>query len=576
MNIRNAGGTTIDFDGDPLKLVKSATQMSQNNVSERFDQYKKDYRLSNSYIDMSNRDPDMANLFVPKIWSIIRNKYPQDVKAHTGVRPYFPMEAKQKDNPLYEVGTKAWEDYVDDLMFLANWRGKMTISSLIKTTYGTSFMEPIPYYDTETFQLRMKVKVRSPWELLVDNLATGLEEPGQCRYVVAIDVVSKREIIKLALQSGYPGLDIEKLVKLKDSAPTVFANEKGQEILNSIGLGRYNWDSDIGVVLRYQSEERYIDVWNDTLVLRAIENPFPHKLINISRYIHDPDSHTRNQFWGIGECKPNEVMQDFLNGLTDMSADSWMQTLQPLTMYDETAVKRNSVVRSFGNKIPVKRMDESLPLSNYLHEIPGQELPVSHYNMIQMTEDRMDMSSGNYEVQRGEVAGGDQTAFEIAKLDERGSARQELNISLGEDVLLNSFSSKLISTVTAAAQPDDLVRCLGMEKAMYALAAKPTEIDGGYRIMLTGSSKVSAQAIRLQSMERVFANLVNLPNTNKGKLATMYAEANDIGKDDIQELIIPDEVLFQQQLALSQANSGNPDTNQSLQNKNNQEYRAGE
>ena len=568
MNIRT--GTTIDFDGDPLKLVRAATSRSQDNVSERFDQYKKDYRLSNSFIDMTNRDPDMANLFVPKTWSIIRNKYPQDVKAHTGVRPYFPLEAKQKDNPLYEMGTKAWEEYIDDLMFLANWRGNITASSLIKTTYGTAFMEPLPYFDPQTLQLRIKVKFRSPWEVLVDNLATGLEEAGQCRYIIAIDVVSKRQIIKLALQGGYPGLDIEKLVKLKNSKPSVFNNEKGQEVLSSIGLGNYSWDDDIGVVLRYQSEERYIDVWNDTLVLRAMPNPFPHKLINISRYIHDPDSHTRNQFWGIGECKPNEVQQDLLNGLTDMAVDSWMLNLQPMTVYDETAIKRSSVVRSFGNKIPVKRMDETLPLSNYLYELPGQDLPVSHYNMIQMTEDRMDMSSGNYETQRGETAGGDQTAFEIAKLDERGSARQELNITLGEDILLSAFGSKLVSIVIAAAQPDDLVNCLGVEKAMYALAAKPTEIKGGYRMLFKGHTKVSAQALERQSMDRVYDRLINLPNTNKGKLATMYAEANDVDKDDIQELIIPDEVLFKQQLAIAQANANNPDFNNSENDKSTQ------
>ena len=75
----------LDFDGagpeNALKLVKDAYDRSKATQTARKEQWKQDYLLYSSYINMAERDPDRANVFIPEIWAIVKQKVPVDVKA---------------------------------------------------------------------------------------------------------------------------------------------------------------------------------------------------------------------------------------------------------------------------------------------------------------------------------------------------------------------------------------------------------------------------------------------------------------------------------------------------------------
>ena len=566
---RNRGGHTLDFDGDALTLVQNAFAQSRDHQQVRNDQYKRDYRVINNIIDMSLRDPDRANIFIPKIWSIIRTKHPRDVKAFAGSKPYIPFSSKRQE---FKDAINVWEDYVDDLLEEANHYTNMSMLVLLKMVYGTAFFEATPFYEQvkepvitqgqfglefgskDTFRLRLKEKVFAPWEVFVDPYATNLEEKGGCRYVIKTQLASKRDILKLAQKGGYPGLDIEAFAEdvLDSGDGEIDTNHEGYNILTQIGLSKPQMDQDIGVLLRYESDDRYIDVWNNRVLLRDIPNPYAHGMINLSRMVHDQDAHTQDQFWGIGEVKPNEILQDMLNDLHNQAFDHYNLTIQPITYYDKNVVdSANQLVRTMGNKIGLD-LENGQNIQSAILESFGNEMPGSHFNMIQMTEDRMDLTSGQFEAGRGEAATGEQTATEILKLDERQSSRQEQNIRLGESMFLTSFGKKLIDMVTMSARPDDLIESVGAQRAIQAFFINPTDLPGGYNFTFKGSARVTALAIKQRNWIQLVPMLASIGSTWPGALSQKLLDVFEEDTPDARAMIIPDAIRMQLEQAQAQ------------------------
>jgi len=186
------------------------------------DQWSRDYKLYHGYIDMTSRDPDMPNTFIPKIRNIVETKVPRYIRAAHSVRPYIPFDAIRSE---YKSLAKDQEQMLDFLLDRAGFIHKRILGKKVSCLYGTAFMEGIPYFENvlqkqtqmdqfgipRTVQsvlprLRLKLRVFAPWEILPDPYATGLETPEQCRYLIKIDVVSRRQILELAAKGAYPGL----------------------------------------------------------------------------------------------------------------------------------------------------------------------------------------------------------------------------------------------------------------------------------------------------------------------------------------------------------------------------------
>ena len=96
----------VDFDGDPLKLVQSCFSISDEYMQPRLRQYRRDYQIFNAYLDMTNLNPDLAHVFIPKVWSLVRTKVPLDVRALGGHRPYLPFQSRRKE---YRMPISVWE-----------------------------------------------------------------------------------------------------------------------------------------------------------------------------------------------------------------------------------------------------------------------------------------------------------------------------------------------------------------------------------------------------------------------------------------------------------------------------------
>jgi len=558
--LNNKTGGVIDFDGDPVQLVKSAKESAEQEQQARQEQHQDDYKMYSGILDMAYRDPDHANIFIPKIWSIVKHKVPRDVKSLFGVRPYLPFTTKREE---FTGAVRVWEDFIDDLCHHGNYKLHGMLAATIKTVYGTSFMEATPWWEsveepvaqpgsmgfgTQTVhRLRMRFRVYAPWEIFVDPIATGLEEKGQCRYVVKVQIASRRQVLKMAEAGAYPGFDVQKFIEDSERGGGADTSDHwGYQVLEGVGLGAPHLDKDTCLIWRYESEDRYIDLLNGRYVLRDAPNPYRHGMINLSRWVHDIDAHTQNQFWGIGEVKPNEVLQEMLNDTLNLTFDSHGMMNQPMIYYRKNTMSPNALIKTAGNRVAVD-VREGEPISNAFFESYGQPLPPDHYKLPEMLDQWMDRTARQYDASRGEQSQGDPTATEIVTLSQAGGESQEMAVSLSEMSFSQSIGTRIVAMATQAAGVDDLVESVGIQQVAMAfdpamrmglspMMINPLDLPGQYNLDFRGSDRVVNQAVKQRNWKELGPVLQALgvaPDYIAKKLLEVYEEDNEEARDAI-------------------------------------------
>ena len=497
---------------------------------------------------------------------------PREVKALFSTRPYMPIETKRKE---FRESGRINSELLDSYMDMANLFEKAVLAAKIKILDGNSFLEPLPYFETITEKkivpemvlgvptgqfsqieiqvprLRFRINVLAPWEVYVDPLAVGLENKGDCRYLVKFQLVSKRQIIQLANKGAYPGFDIEKFENHFNGGSDKHSHW-GLSMLSDIGLGSSGFDEDVMVLLRYESEERYIDVLDGQWVLRDVPNPFKHGLINLSRWPHSVDPHTQNRFWANGEAKPNEILQQMLNDTENMTLNNHMMTNQLMIYYRKGVIDNaNALVRVPGNRVELD-VSNDRPISDSIFESSGQGLPPDHYKIPDRLDRWMDITSGVFDPTRGQPSSGDRTATESALLKETGDVRHELNIRIGEMVCFKDFAQKCLYHIDQYATPDDIVEIVGIEDAIKMIALNPADLPGGYNFSFKGSDRLANQLIRQRNLKELAQIALQIPNVLPGAYVTKLFEAHNFSDSEIREMVIPDEIMIPLQAAAAE------------------------
>lgn len=572
----------LDFDGDAKKLARNAYDIAYEHQSGRDSQCERDYQNFHAYMDMSTRDSTRANVTVPKIHNIIMTKVPRDVRAVLSRRPYIPFTSARLE---FKEQARLQERFLDALLYRAGFYNEFVLAIMLKTLFGTAFMECIPFFnetmdrylhpvtipaypqprvighevrERPVHKLAFRVRAYAPWEIKVDPYAVGLEQPEACRYIVKIGLMSKRQLKKDAVAGKYGAkFDADKLDSAKpDYGET--GKHRGMEILENMGITEPREDGDIGVMFTYESPERQIMLWNDREVIRDIPNPYPHKMINMSRLIHCVDPHTQNRFFGNGEAKINEILQSMLNDILNLALDNHNFLNQGKTYYDKgTGVSSQQLVHAVGNKIGLA-LQPGQSIKDVVMEDRGESLPRDHYALRQVIEDYMDLTSGSYEVMRGERVSGDHTLGEIAMLREAGDSRQELLVRSIESPFLTDFGHKCLSHIRWLAKADDYEDVLGAEAAGQLLFDHPEDIPGGWDFMFKGADKVVNQVIKQRNLAEVSDRLKDNPFLKPRGWATVLLDVHDL-TDKIDDLLYTEEEVqqmqqqqFEQQLALGQ------------------------
>jgi hypothetical protein len=570
---------SIDFDSsDGLKLFHGALEAAVENQEVRDEQCERDYQNYHAFLDMALRNPDRSNVTIPKIQSIVSTKAPGEIKAAIGSRPYIPFTARRDEFKQYAEGQSK---ILDRQLELGGFLPEFTLAAVMKILYGTSFMEAVPYFKNEIRRmpipiiantpfgpeivdyqvesvpiklLRMKIRAWAQWEVKVDPVARGLEQADDCRYVIKIQIVSKHQIKKLAEAGAYPNLDIAKLDEL--GAGHDIVDHKGYDILSKMGLPKPADDSDVGILFRYESPDRYMDVWDSRLILRdTSSNPYDpakggHGLINLSKMIHDTDPHTQAAFYGNGEGKRNEILQALLNDLYNIAIDNHNFIAQGMTYYAKgQGVNAEKLVRSVGNKVGFE-LKPGQRIGDVIQDEHGQPLPADHYIMLQRTEDYMDLGSLSQNVSRGEESPGDQTLGEISLLKQAGDSVQELNIRTIESFLAD-FGRKCLSHIDQFSRFIDREEILGKEEAERLIMLNPRDLPGGYDFAFKGSDRVVNQLIRQQNLRTLDARIAQSPYLRERPWLEVLFDAHDQSSNVDKVLLTEEEFAANQQQQLA-------------------------
>ncbi len=579
----------LDFDGNAFDLVEAAVSAAEERQNIRNDQFRKEWWLYLAYKDQSERDPDMPNIALPKLYSMIENKTPRETAAVFGNRPIAPIVARRDTfQPLADLQTEV----LDDLLTKAGVWEEGHLAIKMKILYGTALMGCIPYYkrikeralvpgpqgmqvvEREVHRLRLQLETWAPWEILVDPEATGLREPGDCRYMVKIQLISKRDIMAGYEQGRYPDLDVDRLQNYRGPTSRWRGEHFGHQMLADLGLPAPSDDDDMGVLLRYESPERYIDMWQGEITLRDGDNPFEHGLINASRLIHTLAPHSQNRFWGIGEAQPNEIQLAMLDDLWNLTFAAHGMANQPLVFFRKGAVDPDDIIFDLGRRIPVDTNSDR-PIRDDVDVQAGTGLPRDHYMLPQVVERNIDLVSAEFDPSRGEVAVGSQTATEINLLAEQGSKRQEGTIQLAERVFMTDFALKTLRTIDQFASFDDYAEILGPDQAVLMFTASPEDLPGGHNFEFQGSAQVNELFQKRRALGDIAEVLVNSPTARPGGVERTLLKLSNFNQDEVDDMqLTPDEVVRKMQIEigmqLRQQAQEQENTDKQIESKNNQ------
>jgi hypothetical protein len=569
-----AGSLTFDFDATgEERVVNFMRDFFDNAVKHqetKNSEFKRVYKLIRNEMDMSNRDPNRSNIMVPKLHSTIETILPVMVDALFGVRPYIPIELTKNENAdIGDAQTDLLDRYLDTPQFFSaavQWLKFMI-------AYGTSFMEATPDFESKRVEtlvpimstdlmgnpvpigmenvveiknyLKLRFRAFAPWEIFQDPIARNLDE---CRGIIKYrGIVSKRELKKMAARGAFPDFDIE---KLDDTHADLDKDNWNKRIAEAIGAPVVDKDSDLGVWLSFESNDRYIDMWGFSHILRDIDNPYAvankgHGKINLTKIINTDDPNPYTSWYGIGEGKSVEQLIHGMNENWNQTFDNHNMINQGVVYYEEDALNVDQLVMIPGNRIPVDIGGTGRSIADVVQERPLQGLTRDHYAIPEKFELMIDQTTGVFDISRGESAVKGSTAREAILRKQSGESRTKLKIKMCEQLGLNDLAMKCIAHIDQFATSDDIVDKIGMEKAQALPTVNPAAIDGGNQFAFKGSSRQADSQIKRQDAKDVYQLMAGNPSVDQNWLANMLLEHFEIPDQERRKAVRTDENAMQ-------------------------------
>lgn len=583
--------STIPFDpkrGDDKAVIgfmRSFFEHARSAQRYKHEEFQRIYELYKQVQDMTNRDQYRANIFVPILYWIIETIMPAYTDAILGVRPYIPIEANQKRNStISEAQTQLLDVYLDESNFFEESLKWIKYTPL----YGLSFLEATPDYENkrivrnvprigigidgqpillgmervEEMQRLFKLKIRTyaPWQIYADPLAHNLED---CRGIIKFrGMISKRQLKKMIERNpaGFENFDPEKLDQ-KGAMEDLANDNWSRKMASDIGVTMPIDDNDVGVWLSYESEERYIDLWNFGFVLRDIDNPYKssdggHGKINLTRIINNVDPNEFNDWFGIGEGRPIESLAHALNENWNQTFDNHNMNQHGVFFYDPDAINVDQLIMIGGNRIPMNLGPGQTP-EQAVYERPQRSLPADHYNIPHTLERFIDQTAG---ISFPGMAGGGKEEMETAReailVRQSKDARMKFKIKLGEKLGLGDFARKVIGHIEQFATPDDIVAKIGLELASQLPSVNPEHLDGGYTFAMKGSARMADAMIKRQDAKDLLQLLRGWLTINQEWLANWTLEKFEVSDADRRKAVLPDEHALALEAQLAQMGIG--------------------
>lgn len=533
-----------------LRIVQDAWKRAHDAQSGRNDIY---VRLEQRYkgYNPNIADPYRSAMIMPKLYSAIETITPRISKAIFGKRPYIPI--KSDKNPL---AAKAIEAALD--AYLYRDRFKIKGGQLIKgvSLFGTGFLEPVPAkrvsvehvtepspvwpheeisQDKPISRFALDIRQYAAWQVYVEPHMTSLDDPG---FAIITEIVAKSEVQKMIDSDRYLPVDLSAEGETEDK-------KFSEEMFAALKIDRPNEDLDYGVLMRYQSKDKYITIWNGIGLLEDVANPYKHGKINIVRFTWNGDPFLQNSFWGQPEAKACEALLDKYDESRNQVADNNDISIQSMIAYREEAVEPEQIVAMGGARVPIKRGFVG-SIADAIAPIPIRGLPPEAYALPEIYDREIDRAMGVFAPNRGEPSGAsnDQTATESSLLAASGDLRNEFRTQMFESGL-SDLADRCTSHIDQFAPMDDLIAEIG-ELAMETNTMNPNMLPGGFAYQFKGSDAIINDFQQAANLRGNADILMQSPAVYPDSLARMVADKNiGLSEREIAELVMDRETFME-------------------------------
>lgn len=494
---------------DANALVNECEKLSRN-AQQRYFEIWRD--AINAFEGLTTVDDVFSTqVTVNHLLSAIETVTPRDVKALLGSRPYIPIQAK---NPEFNDWAKVIEKIADDMLDEAEFFPKFVDAFRICRATGTSFIETfwdieeenfiqrIPKYDQMTGSLigleqfesttvkeRLGFRDLGPWEVFVDPMGNRMSDK---RWVIIKQLTNKEYVQDLMDIGAYKKISSD---KLKSASP--YESEWARELERDKScLGKDA--SDVGVLCRFMSKDRYIDTWNYSVVLRDQENP--HKNMRKKVYpvvvFRDVTHIGPDRFWGKGMWEVirhqahlgDDVLTEFFDQVK-MGTYRWM-------MYNPDVVSPEELDAVYGNRIPVRGGRFDSAVKEFAPIPPSQEL----FQLYGIAKGFIDSQQQLSYLQSGAAAPRKETAFTTGALKEAGDEKLEFGVRYFEGTAMTELAYLVTKFLDANMSTADIAEKIGWDKALELESLDPEAMPGGYTFKFNGSDRVMQRTQKMEAL----------------------------------------------------------------------------
>lgn len=337
----------------------------------------------------------------------------------------------------------------------------------------------------------------SPFNFLIDPMATTVEEAEICMYATYINL---GQAIKFAPDKAE---ELRKSAGMPDDEWLTYGRNVSNASANQLlYLEVYERDysvlsemTDEGEVSRLQFPNgRKTIIIGDTLISDE-ENPYDDNgrfpFLEWKCYEHP------HRFWGTGEVEHIISPQKYSNEILNVVLDSARLMSNPVWIMDKNAgIAKNSLTNRSGLVVRKNPGTE-------IRRDPPPPLPAYLQNISELLRQDIEHISGVYDVTRGERPTGITAAAAIQALNEQAQGRIKLKIQALE-TMLSKLGGMWVSRMRQFWDVDRTIRIMDDQFQPSFIEVNKDLVDGDWDIIISaGSTMPVNKAARLQQLTQL-------------------------------------------------------------------------
>lgn len=494
---------------DGNALVNECEKLSRNAQSRYFDIWRDAINAFDGIVPVD--DVFATTVTVNHLLNAIETVTPRDVKSLLGSRPFIPIKAKNQE---YNDWAKVIEKIADDQMDEAGFFERFTDAFRMARACGTSFVEVsweaeqenyiqripkmdpmsgmmmgIEQFQSSTVKERLGFRDLGPWEVFVDPMGNRLTDK---RWVIVKQLTNKEYIQDLMDLGAYKKISSD---KLRSASP--YESEWARELerdKSCVGKDA----SDVGVLCRFMSPDRYIDTWNYSVVLR--DQPNPHRNMRKKVYplvaFKDVTHIGPDRFWGKGMWEVirhqarlgDDILTEFFDQVK-MGTYRWM-------MYNPDLVSPEELDAVYGNRIPVRGGKFDNAVKEFAPLPPSQEL----FQLYNIAKGFIDSQQQLSYLQSGAAAPRKETAFTTGALKAAGDEKLEFGVRYFEGTAMTDLAYLITKALDANMSTADIAEKIGWDQALELESLDPEAMPGGYTFAFNGSDRVMQRTQKMEAL----------------------------------------------------------------------------